>query len=66
MNKLIVKLISAYSSILLMLSFGASASAQVQKIVLKNDHIQAEITPDIGGRLLSISLAGKPNFFARW
>ncbi|RYY01610.1 MAG: DUF4380 domain-containing protein [Gammaproteobacteria bacterium] len=62
MNKLIVKLISAYSSVLLMLSFGANASAEVQKLILKNDHIQAEITPDIGGRLLSIGLVGKPNF----
>jgi len=35
--------------------------AQVQKIILNNGTVQAEITPDIGGRLLSFSLVKKNN-----
>ncbi len=36
--------------------------AQVEKITLNNGVIQAEITPDIGGRVLSFSLKGQSNF----
>lgn len=43
--------------------FGAiHAMAQVEKITLSNGAISAEVTPDIGGRLLSFSLKGQPNF----
>ncbi|GGY68232.1 hypothetical protein GCM10011613_10550 [Cellvibrio zantedeschiae] len=40
----------------------ATAMAQVQKISMGNGTIAAEITPDIGGRLLSFSLKDQPNF----
>jgi len=43
-------------------SFSLTAMAQVQKVLLENGTIQAELTPDIGGRLLSFSLKGQPNF----
>lgn len=44
-------------------SLGAiSTQAQVQKIALANGTINAEITPDIGGRLLSFSLKDQPSF----
>lgn len=36
--------------------------AQVQKITLGNGTINAEITPDIGGRLLSFALKDQPSF----
>jgi hypothetical protein len=36
--------------------------AQVEKITLGNGTINAEMTPDIGGRLLSFSLKDQPNF----
>lgn len=39
-----------------------SAQAEVETIRLANDTIAAEITPDIGGRLLSAHLVNKPNF----
>lgn len=39
-----------------------SAVAQVQKIMLGNGTIAAEITPDIGGRVLSFALKNQPNF----
>jgi hypothetical protein len=42
--------------------YSLNVSAQVEKIVLGNDKIQAEITPDIGGRLLSFSLKDQPSF----
>ncbi|MES2823752.1 MAG: DUF4380 domain-containing protein [Pseudomonadota bacterium] len=40
----------------------AMADEKVHSFQLKNGVIQAEITADIGGRLLSFSLANKPNF----
>ncbi len=39
-----------------------SAQAKVEVIRLSNHVIAAEITPDIGGRLLSFHLQNKPNF----
>lgn len=39
-----------------------SAQAEVETIHLSNDVIAIEITPDIGGRLLSAHLLDKPNF----
>lgn len=38
------------------------AVAQVQKLTLGNGTISAEITPDIGGRILSFALKNQPNF----
>ena len=38
--------------------------AQVQKFTLSNGTVQAEITPDIGGRVLSFSLKNNPNFLS--
>lgn len=40
----------------------AMADAKVHTFQLTNDVIQADITPDIGGRVLSFSLVNKPNF----
>ncbi len=39
-----------------------SAHAEVERIILDNGTVAVEITPDIGGRLLSVHLAGQPNF----
>ena len=39
-----------------------SAHAEVERIVLDNGTVAVEITPDIGGRLLSAHLPGQPNF----
>lgn len=39
-----------------------SAQAEVEKIVLDNGTIAVEITPDIGGRVLSAQLQNQPNF----
>lgn len=39
-----------------------STQAQVQKITLSNGTIDAEITPDIGGRVLSFAVKNQPNF----
>lgn len=53
------------SSVVFVLAFSIGsplAMAQVQKINLSNGTINAEITPDIGGRLLSFSLKDQPNF----
>lgn len=45
------------------LSLQALADQQkIERLHLDNGKITAEITPDIGGRLLSFSLKGKPNF----
>lgn len=38
-----------------------SVQAEIETIRLGNDAIAIEITPDIGGRLLSANLLGKPN-----
>lgn len=40
----------------------ASASAQIEKFALNNGVIKAEITPDIGGRLVLFALRDQPNF----
>lgn len=61
LSKLLKPLTSVVSA--LAFSLGAQAvMAQVQKITLNNGTINAEITPDIGGRLLSFSLKDQPNF----
>ncbi len=39
-----------------------TVGAQVHTFSLTNNVVQSEITPDIGGRLLSFSLVDKPNF----
>lgn len=39
-----------------------SAQAEVERIILDNGTVAVEITPDIGGRLLSAHLSGQPNF----
>lgn len=39
-----------------------SAHAEVERIILDNGIVAVEITPDIGGRLLSVHLSGQPNF----
>lgn len=39
-----------------------AAQQKIARFLIGNDKISAEITPDIGGRLLSFSLVGKPNF----
>lgn len=39
-----------------------SAQAEVETLRLANDTLAVEITPDIGGRLLSAHLVNKPNF----
>jgi hypothetical protein len=44
------------------LNLDALAEQPVERIIVTNGKIQAELTPDIGGRLLSFSLKGKPNF----
>jgi hypothetical protein len=45
------------------LSLAALAeTAKIERLQLSNGVVTAEITPDIGGRLLAFSLAGKPNF----
>lgn len=38
------------------------AQAEVTRFTLNNGTIAIEITPDIGGRVLSVGLANKPNF----
>lgn len=45
-----------------MSAIALQAFAQVEKITLGNNTIKAEITPDIGGRVLSFSLKDQPNF----
>lgn len=44
------------------LSSSLSVQAEVARIPLANDTVALEVTPDIGGRILSASLVGKPNF----
>jgi len=39
-----------------------SAQAEVARIPLSNDTVAVAMTPDIGGRVLSLNLIGKPNF----
>ena len=44
------------------LSSSLSVQAEVTRIPLANDTVALEVTPDIGGRILSAGLVGKPNF----
>ncbi len=46
----------------MLLSSVLSAHAEVTRIPLHNGTVTIEITPDIGGRILSASLVDKPNF----
>ena len=39
-----------------------TAQADVARIPLSNGIVTIEVTPDIGGRVLSVGLAGQPNF----
>lgn len=48
--------------LLMLLSSLLSAKAEVTRIPLNNGTVAIEITPDIGGRVLSVSLVGQPNF----
>jgi len=57
-----VKFISLSSLTLAALLGAMSVSAQIQKIVLNNGTVTAEVTPDIGGRLVSFALKNQPNF----
>lgn len=40
----------------------ASACAQIEKLTLNNGVIKVEVTPDIGGRLVSFALKDQPSF----
>lgn len=51
-----------FIALLAALGCAGPLQAQVQRIHLANEAITVELTPDIGGRLLSISLAGQENF----
>ena len=44
------------------LSSALSVQAEVARISLSNGTVASEITPDIGGRVLSVGLVGQPNF----
>lgn len=39
-----------------------SAQAEISRVQLTNGTLVAEVTPDIGGRLLSVALVDQPNF----
>ena len=56
------KFISLLSFALAALLGATSVSAQIQKIVLSTGTVTAEVTPDIGGRLVSFALKNQPNF----
>lgn len=62
MFEFIAKVVFFPSAFLSMFLCSQASAADVQKIVLKNEKIKVEITPDIGGRLLSIALQNKANF----
>jgi hypothetical protein len=47
---------------MLLLSLSFECAAQIQKISLSNESISAIVTPDIGGRLLHLSLPEHDNF----
>jgi hypothetical protein len=57
-----VKLIGLSGMALSVVLGAASASAEIEKLNLNNGVIKAEITPEIGGRLVSFSLKDQPNF----
>jgi len=44
------------------LSSALSVQAEVTRVPLSNGTVAIEITPDIGGRILSVGLVGQPNF----
>lgn len=44
------------------LSSALSVQAEVARVPLSNGTVAIEITPDIGGRILSVGLVGQPNF----
>ncbi len=48
--------------LLMFLSPALSVQAEVARIPLNNGTVALEVTPDIGGRLLSVGLVGQPNF----
>lgn len=54
---------TAFTAILCLMGiiFPAATHAHIEKLKLDNGVVQAEVTPDIGGRLLSFSLAKKAN-----
>jgi hypothetical protein len=57
-----LKLISL-SGLVFFTALGASsASAQIEKFTLNNGAIKVEVTPEIGGRLVSFALKDQPNF----
>ncbi len=57
-----LKLISL-SSIAFFAALGAATvSAQIEKLTLNNGVIKVEVTPEIGGRLLSFALRDQPSF----
>lgn len=57
-----LKFISLSSFAFVAVLSSAGAIAQIEKFTLSNGVIKAEITPDIGGRLLSFALRDQPNF----
>jgi hypothetical protein len=48
--------------LLMFLSSALSVQAEVTRVPLNNGTVAVEITPDIGGRILSVALMGQPNF----
>ena len=48
--------------LLMFFSSALSAQAEVTRISLSNDTVAIEVTPDIGGRILSAGLVNQPNF----
>jgi hypothetical protein len=57
-----IKLIGLSGLALWIFLAATSASAEIEKLRLNNGVIKVEITPDIGGRLVSFSLKDQPNF----
>lgn len=45
-----------------MFLFASSAQAAVTSLSLNNGTVAMDLTPDIGGRVLSVNLVGQPNF----
>lgn len=57
-SKLISSIILALSAVFVT----ASACAEIEKLTLNSGTIKVEVTPEIGGRLVSFSLKDQPNF----
>lgn len=57
-----IKLIGLSGLALWIFLAATRASAEIEKLRLNNGVIKVEITPDIGGRLVSFSLKDQPNF----